>query len=171
MKRFVAPLVVFTSVLLAATSTHAQMKWLRSSAKYTQGTEALANGQYQEAAALLAEAVEMDPSLSRNHANYSAALFELGRYSDGWPHARKAVLLDPENLPAQSNSRRYIQKLLQDAGLQIGAPVDEVVRALGEPDNIADQIECTFYQYGVSALCFKNKVFAFIGDMQWKRRR
>lgn len=170
MKRIVALQAILIIVLLSL-SAPADAQWVRSSVKYTQGTRALEQGEYQKAADLLSEAVRLDPSLSRNHANYSAALFELGRYAEGWPHARKAVLLDHANMQAQNNSRRYIQKLLADAGLNTGATLQQIVSVLGEPDSIGDQGECLWYQYGISALCFKDEIFSSIGDMRWQPHR
>lgn len=171
MKRNLVIWIVLTGFLVCLNTPANAQKWVRSSLKYTQGTEALTRGDYQEAADLLAEAVKLDPTLSRNHANYSAALFELGRYAEGWPHARKAVLLDHENWQAQNNSRRYIKKLLADANLNTGADIQEIVSVLGEPDSIGQQGECTWYQYGISALCFKNGIFFSIGNMSWQPRR
>jgi len=100
-----------------------------------------------------------------------AALFELGRYGEGWPHARRAVLLDHANLQAQNNNRRYAKKILADANLNTGATREQIVSALGEPDSIGEQGECVWYQYGISALCFKADIFSSIGDMRWQPRR
>ena len=171
MKRFLALWVAVISIVVGLSSPAIAQKWVRSSIKYTQGTEALTNGDYQKAADFLAQAVQLDPELSRNHANYSAALYELGRYAERWPHARKAVLLDHENRQAQNNSRRYIKKILADGGLNTGATLEQVISVLGEPDSIGEQGECSWYQYGISALCFKDGVFASIGDMRWQPRR
>lgn len=143
---------------------------IRSSIEYTKGTQAMERGDYEQAAMELAEAVRLDPLLSRNQTNYAAALFELGRYADGWPHARKGVLLDPTNVQAQNNSRRYIKQLLADAGLNTGAPLEQIVEVLGEPDGVRQQGECLFYRYGISALCFQNGIFKSIGNLQWKPR-
>lgn len=170
MKRILAISIVLASLMLVFQAPAHAQKWIRSSIKYTQGTEALSKGDYQRAADLLAEAVQLDPKLSRNHANYSAALFELGRYSEGWPHARKVVLLDHSNWQAQNNSRRYIKKLLADANLNTGASLKQIVSALGEPDSIGERGESVWYQYGISALCFTNEVFSSIGDMGWQPR-
>jgi tetratricopeptide (TPR) repeat protein len=171
MNKILACWLLLIGLVAGLSSPAIAQKWVRSSIKYTQGTEALAKGNYQEAADLLAEAVQLDPELSRNHANYSAALFELGRYAEGWPHARKAVLLDHANWQAQNNSRRYIKKLLADAKLNTGATLQQVTSVLGEPDSIGEQGECAWYQYGISALCIKNDVFTSIGDMRWQPRR
>ena len=171
MKRQVAGWIVLTVLVAALLSAAIAQNWVRSSFKYTRGTEALAKGQYREAADLLAEAVRLDPSMSRNHTNYSAALFELGRYTEGWPHARRAVLLDHENWQAQNNNRRYIKKLLADANLNTGATLQQIVSVLGAPDSVGEQGGCIWYQYGISALCFEEGVFTSIGDMRWQPRR
>lgn len=158
-------------LLFGAAGPTSAREWVRSSIKYTQGTKALSNGDYAQAAELLAEAVSLDPTLSRNHGNYAAALYELQRYQEGWPHVRKAVLLDPRNREAQQNNRRYIVRLLGDAHLNTGATLQQVVSVLGDPDNISERGECVWYQYGISALCFKQDVFSEIGDARWRRRR
>jgi len=139
-----------------------------SSLNYTKGTKALENGDYEKAAELLREAVRLDPILSRNHNNLATALFELGLLNEGWPHVRKAVLLDPKNEYAAKNSKRYIVALLNQESLNIGANLSDVVAVLGEPDGKSEQKKCLWYQYGSSALCFEESVFAMIGDMQYK---
>jgi len=167
-RRFIAWMLA--GALLGLAPAQAQ-DWVQSSIKYTEGTEALGQGNWQLAADLLAEAVRLDPTLSRNHGNYAAALFELNRLQEGWPHARKAVLLDPTNEQAQNNSRRYIKKLLGDANLDTGATLQQVVAVLGEPDKVAEQGKCVWYQYGVSALCFEKGVFSSIGNVTWRPNR
>lgn len=171
MKRILTSWLLLLGTVAGLIQPATAQEWVRSSMKYTQGTEALTNGDFQKAADLLAQAVQLDPDLSRNHANYSAALFELGRYTEGWQHARKAVLLDHENWQAQNNSRRYIKKLLADADLNTGSTLEQIVSVLGNPDSVGEQGECTWYQYGISALCFKSGVFASIGDMRWQPGR
>jgi tetratricopeptide (TPR) repeat protein len=128
----------------------------------------LERGDYQQAATLLEEAVRLDPGLSRNQNNLAAALFELGRLEDGWPHVRQAVLLDPSNQYAVQSCKRYIVAMLKKANLDFGASKSEVVRVLGEPDNQEEAGGCVWYQYGGSGICFKAERFEGLGDFRYQ---
>ena len=174
-RRYVTPMKLHASIftLICLTSLNACAvtdiaPTVNSSINYTRGTEALENGDYERAAELLRESVRLDPTLSRNHNNLATALFELGHLKEGWLHVRQAVLLDPKNEFSAANSKRYIVALLNQEGLNTGVSLSDVVAVLGEPDGKSQQNNCLWYQYGSSALCFEDNVFAIIGDMQYK---
>ena len=152
--------LIITLLVLASCATVA------SSLQYTQGSKALEDGDFEKAAVLLAEAVRLDPEVSRNRNNLAAALFELGRVEEGWPHVRKAVLLDPRNDSAALNCKRYFVTLLKKAKLDVGSTKADVVRVLGQPDDSLVQGRCTWFQYGSSAVCFEGERFAGVQDME-----
>ena len=137
-----------------------------SSLQYTEGTKAMEQGDFEKAATLLAEAVRLDPEVSRNQNNLAGALFELGRIEEGWPHARKAVILDPRNEYAAMNCKRYIVAMLRKSNLDVGSKKADVVRALGQPDDSLVDGKCTWFQYGSSAICFEGEKFAGLQDME-----
>lgn len=136
-----------------------------SSLSYTEGTKALENKNYAEAIPALEKAVELDPSLARNHNNLAAAYFEVGRIYDGWPHVRKAVLLEPRQDVFVANFRRYMIALIKDHAAEKGMSEDQVRAKLGSPDGTKQVKECMYWQYGAAALCFKDGVLDGIADM------
>ncbi len=157
--RLFASLVV---VLLSACST------ISSSARFTEGTQALERGDYETAATLLEEAVELDPSLSRNHNNLASALYELGRIEEGWPHSRAAVMLDPKNEAARANNLRHFKALSDEHDIDVGTSRSDVARSLGEPDSEGAGSECTWLQYGYAALCIVDEKVARISVMNYE---
>lgn len=135
---------------------------VNSSLHYTKGTEALEVENYDSAIIHLEKAIELDPSLSRNHNNLAHAYFEKDRILDGWPHIRKAVILDPSNQYAHQNFERYFRTLLERGYAKEGYTQATIIENLGFPDNTLVRGEETLWQYGMVAIYFKEgKVTGF----------
>ena len=93
---------------------------VESSLNYTKGTKALDAGDYDTAIADLEKAVELDPEVARNHINLAAAYLMRGQIQEGWPHARKGVILAPRDTVAQTNFRHYFKSLIDRGACQGG---------------------------------------------------
>ena len=130
---------------------------VESSLNYTEGTRALEAGDKEGAILHLEKAVRLDPTLARNHVNLAAAYFESGRMQEGWPHVRKAVILEPRNEAAQNNFRRYFKHFIDTGLIKMGDSVADVEKTLGEPDSTTRRGEQDLWQYGMVAVYFKDR--------------
>lgn len=140
-----------------------------SSLSYTKGTQALAAGNVNVAVSELERAVELDPSLARNQNNLAAAYFDAGRVLDGWPHVRKAVMMDPAQQTYRTNFRRFVLYFIHEGIVETGASEEQVVSVLGEPDGKKVREPCSYWQYAAIALCFQNGRLDGIANMQYER--
>jgi len=148
MKRLLSTLTL--ALILAGCST------VESSLNYTEGTRALSAGQYDLAIDHFKKAVELDPNISRNQNNLAAAYFEKGQIRNGWPHVRRAVMLDLRNQAAQRNFSRYFRALIDKGMVKKGYSQTVIRTNLGTPDRILERGEETIWQYGIVGLRFKN---------------
>jgi len=136
-----------------------------SSVNYTSGTQALEAGDTTQAIHKLERAVELDPSLARNQNNLAAAYFEAGRILDGWPHVRRAVMLEPMDQIYRANFQRFVSSLIRDKTIETGMTEDQVRAAIGDPDGMKVVEPCSYWQYAAIALCFKGGRLDGIADM------
>ncbi len=107
---------------------------IKSSYHFTRGTECLDQANYQGAIEHLEQAVELDPSMSRNHCNLAFAYHKSGQLKKSWFNARQAVLLDPTNMEAVQNMHSIYTQLNFDKQIIPGISIDESINLLGEPD-------------------------------------
>jgi len=129
---------------------------VQSSLHFTRGTEALDSGDIDLAIKHLRSAVNLDPSLSRNHNNLAHAYFEASRFEDGWPHVLIAVNLDPGNEYAKKNFFRYFNTMKELTDLEAGDTFDQVRAKLGDPNGEKLDGEIVWWRYGHTALSFEN---------------
>lgn len=87
-------------------------------------TAALA-GNWQEAADLNHQAIELLPDDSSSFNRLATALIELGRFSEAKKAAERALILDPDNKIA----RRHVERLSRLDGVVAAAPVTSGSRA------------------------------------------
>jgi tetratricopeptide (TPR) repeat protein len=136
-----------------------------SSVNYTRGTEALEKQDYDAAIPLLEEAVRLDPTLSRNHNNLAAAYLGAGRIKDGWPHVRKAVLLDTTSEYASANFQQYWIQIVTLTGVDVGDSHATVKHNLGEPDEKDVRNRDTLWLYGSKILLFNDDKLVGTSDV------
>lgn len=133
---------------------------IRSSLNFTQGTEYLYAGNYQEALPYLEKATQLDPSMSRNQNNLALAYDLTGNSNRAWYHSRQAVLCSQDNKPAIITFWRIYTDFVTKRGLdKEDTSFNEILRELGEPDITTILNEETSCQYGICLMVFeKNKL-------------
>lgn len=136
-----------------------------SSVNNTSGTQALEVGNITQAIDELERTVDLDPSLAQNHYNLAAAYFDAGRVLDGWPYARRAVMMDPKQQVYRKNFQRFVSSLIRQKTIETGMTEGQVKAALGNPDGEKVVEPCTYWQYAAIALCFKAGRLDGIADM------
>ena len=133
---------------------------IASSVSYTSGT-----GGTTQAIEKLERAVNLDPSLALNHNNLAAAYFDVGRVMDGWPHVRRAVMMDPQQQVFRVNFQRFVSSLIREKTIETGMTEGQVKTVLGNPDGKKVVEPCSYWQYASIALCFKAGRLDGIADM------
>jgi len=81
------------------------------------------------------------------------------------PHARKAVILEPRNIAAQNNCRRYFKHFIDTGVIKTGDSAADVEKNLGEPDGTTRRGEEDLWQYGMVAVYFKDRRVTGVRDM------
>lgn len=131
-----------------------------SSIHYTKGTRCLENGDYKSAAFELEQAVELDPTLGRNHTNLACAYQQLGEFQKTWYHTRQAVLCEYKDAAGPLFFVKQCELLIIKPGLdQPGTPLEVIIDTLGSPDIIEnnEQDNEIFYIYGLCLMKFKDR--------------
>jgi len=137
---------------------------IRSSVNYTNGTSCLEEGDYANAVIYLKKAVQLDPCMSRNQTNLSAAYCALGEFDMAWYHARLAVIcieINPnqKNQPAYTNFFSLYNHCVKEKGLdRVGTLLEEVIDKLGKPDFSRQSDDGTEEDlfYGIYGMRFKD---------------
>lgn len=133
---------------------------IRSSLKYTEGSECLYKGDYRGAIEHLEKAVQLDPTMSRNQNNLALAYKLTGNWDKAWYHSRQAVLCPQDNPPAIYTFWTIYEVCVRNRGLdEEGATLHDVVSKLGPPDIMFVGKEITSCVYGLCLMVFeKNKL-------------
>ena len=125
---------------------------LKSSFEYTEGSNYLAEGDFPKAIDFLKRSVELDPTMSRNHANLANAYIQTGDWENAWYQARQAVLTTGANdIALVLFLHTYGQMVLSKNLNRVGTTYAEIKEALGEPDVCSQHGNAFSAQYG---LCF-----------------
>jgi tetratricopeptide (TPR) repeat protein len=84
---------------------------VKSDYSYQKGKEAFWNGSYDEAIVNLNQAIEYDPTCSRNHQQLALTYEKIGDISQAWEHARTAYSLDRHSQNAKDIFVRVYSEL------------------------------------------------------------
>lgn len=134
-----------------------------SSYHYTLGTEAAQQGDYQGALVHLQQAVDLDPTIARNHNNLACVYLDLGEPEKAWQPACNAVwtLADAEDTRAfRQNFVNIWNRMREQHQIKKGLTVDEVMQRLGQPNSINSLQNHNGWvlTYGLVMLRFENNV-------------
>ncbi len=147
-------LISFSSLLVSCSV-------IRSSYHYTKGTECAQNGDFEMARFHLEQACVLDPTMSRNYNNLAMTYVNLKQYDKAWYCVRQAAITDPGNIHGVENFYNFLTELEKLYNLQKGSTVEEVRKALDEPDEYYEEDEYISMRYGVVIMIFReNKLYA-----------
>ena len=150
---------IFNRLLIASSLFLTSCGTLNSSFHYSKGTEYYDKGDYQAAVVELERAVELGPSMARNHSNLASAYQILGREHEAWFHIRQAVLCEYPDTVGSINFTNFCEHLIKQPGLnQPGTALEEVINKLGIPDIImgTDRDNKTICIYGTCTMVFQD---------------
>ncbi len=121
--------------LLAATLLLQSCASVKSDISYSKGMDKLGDGDVNQAITYLRQAVELDPTIPRNHYQLALAYQRLGDMSKAWQQIRNAYALDttsPKQL--QVFTRLYAQLAEQHRLEKTHPNAAEVIEVLGVAD-------------------------------------
>lgn len=154
MKNMSTHLLAISLFILSGCST------IVSSYHYTTGTQHLDCGNYHEAISELEQAVELDPTMARNHTNLSYAYSKINNEEKAWYHNRQATRCPySDGLCVLQFRLYYYQKMIVDKGFdKPGTPWEEISNNLGEPDEyqVNENGEIISCYYGICKMTFSN---------------
>lgn len=108
---------------------------VKSDISYHKGTEKLWEGDIENAIAYLQDAIELNPTVARNHYHLAIAYQRLNDINQAWKHIRNAYLLDTKsNAQLQVFTRIYNQLSDQHQLTKKRLDAAEVVNILGVGD-------------------------------------
>lgn len=108
---------------------------VKSDISYRKGTDKLWEGDIDQAIVFLQEAIELDPTVARNHYHMALAYQKLGNTRQAWTHIRHAYVLDTTSHQQLQVFMRVYQQLSEQHHLERKHPsAAEVVELLGVGD-------------------------------------
>lgn len=140
---------LFLLVLVVPTSCST----IRGSVNYTQGTQFLQQGDFDNAIYYLESAVEQDPESGRNHTNLSAAYIQKGYFDKAWIQLRKSISSKYPDENGALSFNLFCPKYLEMIGLdKPGTARKDIEDKLGAPDMILSGNNQ--YVYGLCVMTF-----------------
>ncbi len=108
---------------------------VKSDFSYQRGKDRFWQGQYNEAIVELHQAIELDPSSSRNHQLLAVTYERLGKLPKAWEHARRAYALDRRSKPAYDIFSTVFKELAEQLGIEKRRPsAKSITDTLGTAD-------------------------------------
>lgn len=143
---------------LSITVLVASCSIVASSFHFTLGTQCLDKGDYIGAVRHLERAVELDPTMSRNHNSLACAYMGIQEVEKAWYQSRQAVLCEPVDYISLETFMNIYKLCVKNRGLnQKGTSLQEILSKLGEPDLKNEEPDGTItIIYGCSAMKFFN---------------
>lgn len=129
---------------------------INSSLNFTKGTDCLVNGDYNQAAAYLEKAVELDPDMGRNHTNLAAAYLALEEKEKAWKESRAAINCKNTNSDDYECFAIMFVQYADGQGLcRPGTSKEVILEKLGTPDREIKTDSIVQYLYGPFIMSFK----------------
>ena len=133
---------------------------------FLQSQDELAKGNAKSAQELLKTAIRLQPANATYHGLLADAYLKTGSYDAMWTSLRQAARIEPSN-PKYANEFLRMWRFHDQRGdVNVGKTVQEVIRAIGAPDEQLNDVARERLIYGFIAVDFVNSKLQRVLDLR-----